>query len=139
MKKRVISVLLAMTCTLGLAACGNSASQTDAPKSEPEAQAQQSESKGAEESNDANAQEAAESSDAVEAEKELSGKVVVYMPSPSGLNEKYVADFQEKTGVTVELFEGTTGEILARLEAEKENPVADVVVLASWSEYKKSR
>lgn len=69
-----------------------------------------------------------------EAKPELSGKVVVYMPSPSGLNEKYVADFQEKTGVEVELFEGTTGEILARLETEKDNPVADVVVLASWSD-----
>ena len=50
------------------------------------------------------------------------------------MNEKYIADFQEKTGIQVELFEGTTGEILARLEAEKENPVADVVVLASWSD-----
>ncbi len=69
-----------------------------------------------------------------QAKPELSGKVVVYMPSPSGLNEKYVADFEEKTGVDVELFEGTTGEILARLETEKDNPVADVVVLASWSD-----
>jgi iron(III) transport system substrate-binding protein len=54
------------------------------------------------------------------------------MPSPSGLNEKYLADFEEKTGVDVELFEGTTGGILARVETEKDNPVADVVVLASW-------
>jgi iron(III) transport system substrate-binding protein len=66
-----------------------------------------------------------------EAKPELSGKVVVYMPSPSGLNEKYLADFEEKTGVDVELFEGTTGGILARVETEKDNPVADVVVLAS--------
>lgn len=64
----------------------------------------------------------------------LSGKVVVYMPSPSGLNTKYVEDFEAKTGLKVELFEGTTGEILARLEAEKDNPVADVVVLASWAD-----
>ena len=32
----------------------------------------------------------------------------------------------------VEQFQGTTGEILARLEAEQANPVADVVILASW-------
>lgn len=68
-----------------------------------------------------------------EAEK-LSGSVTVYMPSPTGLNTAYVEGFEKKTGVKVELFEGTTGEILARLEAEKENPVADVVVLASWSD-----
>ena len=29
------------------------------------------------------------------------------------------------------MFQGTTGKILARMEAEKKNPVVDVVVLAS--------
>ncbi|HIU64255.1 MAG TPA: ABC transporter substrate-binding protein [Candidatus Avacidaminococcus intestinavium] len=69
------------------------------------------------------------------AQKELSGKVVVYMPSPKGLNKAYVKGFENKhKNVKVELFEGTTGEILARLATEKSNPVADVVVLASWSD-----
>ena len=66
--------------------------------------------------------------------KQLSGKVTVYMPSPAGLADKIAAAFTEKTGVEVEQFQGTTGEILARLEAEKANPVADVVILASWSD-----
>lgn len=78
---------------------------------------------------------AAETADTTAADdKKLSGEVTVYMPSPSGLNEKYISDFQNKTGLKVNLFEGTTGEILARLEAEKENPIADVVVLASWAD-----
>lgn len=64
----------------------------------------------------------------------LSGKVTVYMPSPAGLADKLAEAFKEKTGVEVEQFQGTTGEILARLEAEQANPVADVVVLASWSD-----
>lgn len=64
----------------------------------------------------------------------LSGKVTVYMPSPAGLADKLAEAFKEKTGVEVEQFQGTTGEILARLEAEQSNPVADVVVLASWSD-----
>lgn len=64
----------------------------------------------------------------------LSGKVTVYMPSPAGLADKLAAAFTEKTGVKVEQFQGTTGEILARLEAEQDNPVADVVILASWSD-----
>ena len=64
----------------------------------------------------------------------LSGKVTVYMPSPAGLADKLAAAFTEKTGVEVEQFQGTTGEILARLEAEQANPVADVVILASWSD-----
>ena len=62
------------------------------------------------------------------------GKVTVYMPSPAGLTDKLVAAFTEKTGIEVEQFQGTTGEILARLEAEAANPIADVVILASWSD-----
>jgi len=65
---------------------------------------------------------------------QLSGKVTVYMPSPAGLADDIAAGFQAKTGVEVEVFQGTTGEILARLEAEEANPVADVVILASWSD-----
>lgn len=64
----------------------------------------------------------------------LSGKVTVYMPSPAGLADEVAAGFTAKTGVEVEVFQGTTGEILARLEAEEANPVADVVILASWSD-----
>lgn len=67
-------------------------------------------------------------------ESGLSGKVTVYMPSPAGLADEITAGFQAKTGVQVEVFQGTTGEILARLEAEEANPVADVVILASWSD-----
>ena len=68
------------------------------------------------------------------ASAELSGTVTVYMPSPSGLADKLAAGFTASTGVAVEQFQGTTGEILARLEAEEANPVADVVILASWSD-----
>ena len=87
MKKRIISLLLAVCLCLGVAAC-----------------------EGAE------------------------GKVTVYMPSPAGLADKLAAAFTEKTGIAVEQFQGTTGEILARLEAEAANPIADVVILASWSD-----
>ena len=62
------------------------------------------------------------------------GIVTVYMPSPAGLANKLAADFEAKTGIEVRTFQGTTGEILARLETEKANPIADVVILASWSD-----
>lgn len=77
---------------------------------------------------------AAEEPAAAEEAPALSGKVTVYMPSPAGLADKLAAAFTEKTGVEVEQFQGTMGEILARLEAEQANPVADVVILASWSD-----
>ena len=92
MKKRVVSLLLALCLSLGFVVCADAD------------------------------------------ESKLSGKVTVYMPSPAGLADKLAAAFTEKTGVKVEQFQGTTGEILARLEAEQANPMADVVILASWSD-----
>ena len=61
-------------------------------------------------------------------------KITVYMPSPAGLAEKVAQAFTEETGIQVELFQGTTGEITARIEAEAANPVADVIILASWTD-----
>ncbi len=71
---------------------------------------------------------------AKEAAPQQPGKVTVYMPSPAGLADKLAAGFEAETGIRTEVFQGTTGEILARLEAEKANPIADVVILASWSD-----
>ncbi len=71
---------------------------------------------------------------AAQAVEKLSGKVIVYCPSPAKLADQIAAGFEAKTGVKVEMFQGTTGQITARLETEKANPVADVVILASWSD-----
>jgi len=57
--------------------------------------------------------------------------LTVYSAGPDGLAENLEKAFEEKTGKKIEMFGGTTGKILSRLEAEKNNPVADVVVLAS--------
>jgi len=62
------------------------------------------------------------------------GIVTVYSPSPSGLADQIAAGFEAEYGIKVEQFQGKTGNILARLEAEAANPVADVVILASWSD-----
>lgn len=129
--KQVGSALLALCLCASLAACGgsgtssasseNSQSQSSSSESQPSS----SESQSSSESSDTSAEETG---------TELSGKVTVYMPSPAGLADKIAAAFTEKTGVEVEQFQGTTGEILARLETEAANPVADVVILASWSD-----
>ncbi|WP_033543153.1 ABC transporter substrate-binding protein [Planococcus sp. CAU13] len=57
--------------------------------------------------------------------------LTVYSAGPEGLAEKIQTSFEEETGIKVEMFQGTTGKILSRLEAESNNPIADVVVLAS--------
>lgn len=70
-----------------------------------------------------------------EVEKNTKSKEVqtltVYSAGPDGLAVNIQQAFEEKTGMKIEMFQGTTGKILSRLEAEKNNPVADVVVLAS--------
>lgn len=114
MKKQVLAAALVTAMGLSLAACGSSNSTDQTSSSVQSSDAQES-------SRD-------------ESSEGLSGTLTVYMPSPTDLNTAYIEGFEEKTGIKVELFEGTTGEIQARLEAEKDNPVADVVVLASWSD-----
>lgn len=64
-------------------------------------------------------------------EKQKNNKLVVYTAGPTGLAEELENAFEQNTGMTVEVFQGTTGKVLARLESEKANPVADVVILAS--------
>lgn len=115
MKKRMLSLLLAGCMCLGLAACGQTSTEENTE-------------------NQTSSAEGTQNIQQNEDNQQLSGKVTVYMPSPAGLADKLAAAFTEKTGVEVEQFQGTTGEILARLETEQANPVADVVILASWSD-----
>lgn len=58
--------------------------------------------------------------------------LVVYSAGPGGLAESLAEGFTQETGIKVDLFQSTTGAVVGRLEAEMDNPVADVVVLASW-------
>lgn len=55
-----------------------------------------------------------------------------YTAGPGGLADALAAAFTAETGTTVNVFQGTTGQVMARLEAEEANPQADVVVSASW-------
>jgi iron(III) transport system substrate-binding protein len=61
-----------------------------------------------------------------------SGTITVYSAGPGGLANGLKAAFEAATGIQVELFQSTTGAVLGRLEAEAGNPIADVVILASW-------
>lgn len=58
-------------------------------------------------------------------------KLVVYTAGPRGVAEAICNAFTAETGIAIELFSATTGQVLAKLEAEKYNPRADVVILAS--------
>lgn len=116
MKKKLLAAFLVAAMGMSLVACGSGNSgDTD-------------------NTSDSEQTSASQDSSSDHGSEKLKGTLTVYMPSPTDLNTAYIEGFEEKTGVKEELFEGTTGEIQARLEAEKNNPVADVVVLASWSD-----
>lgn len=57
--------------------------------------------------------------------------LVVYSAGPRSLAESVCDAFTETTGIPTDLFQATTGQVLARLEAEKHRPRADVVLFAS--------
>ncbi|MFK4826258.1 ABC transporter substrate-binding protein [Paenochrobactrum sp. BZR 588] len=58
--------------------------------------------------------------------------ITVYSAGPGSLIEKLAAGFNEKTGTKVQVFQATTGKVMARIEAEAANPVVDVLISASW-------
>jgi len=58
--------------------------------------------------------------------------VTVYTAGPASLIEQLAAGFTVETGIAVEFFQATTGNIMARIEAEAANPVVDVLISASW-------
>jgi iron(III) transport system substrate-binding protein len=60
--------------------------------------------------------------------------VTLYTAGPDGLAKNIAKSFTDKTGIKVDVYQATSGDVLARLEAEKAKPRADVVVLASWGE-----
>lgn len=60
--------------------------------------------------------------------------VTLYTAGPAGLAKSMAKSFTAKTGIKVDVYQATSGDVLARLEAEKAKPRADVVVLASWGE-----
>lgn len=58
--------------------------------------------------------------------------LTLYTAGPGDLADALAEAFLAETGITVNVFQGTTGQVMARLEAEEANPQADVVVSASW-------
>jgi iron(III) transport system substrate-binding protein len=58
--------------------------------------------------------------------------LTVYTAGPGNLSKKLAAGFEHKTGIKVDLFQATTGKVMARLEAEAGNPHVDVLISASW-------
>ena len=65
--------------------------------------------------------------------KQVGGKLVVYSPNSEGLMNATIPLFEEKYGVDVEVIQAGTGELVKRIQSEKEDPYADVLFGGSWS------
>lgn len=62
----------------------------------------------------------------------LADSITVYSAGPGALIDNLASDFEAETGIQVNVYQSTTGQVLARLDAEQSNPIADVLVSASW-------
>lgn len=58
--------------------------------------------------------------------------ITVYSAGPGALIDRLAQGFTAETGVGVNVFQATTGKVMARIEAEAANPVVDVLISASW-------
>lgn len=58
--------------------------------------------------------------------------LTVYTAGPGSLAKNLASGFEKQTGVKVNIYQATTGKVMARLEAEQANPQADVLISASW-------
>ena len=58
--------------------------------------------------------------------------ITVYTAGPQGLIDKLSEGFTAQSGIKVNVFQATTGKVMARIEAEASNPVVDVLISASW-------
>ena len=64
-------------------------------------------------------------------QSQKNASLVVYSAGPEELASWLCGEFEKQSGIPTKLFSATTGELMAKLEAEKFRPQADVVILAS--------
>lgn len=60
-------------------------------------------------------------------------QLTVYTADPAALTNKLAKAFEAATGTQVRVYAATTGQEMARLQAEEGRPQADVIILAAWS------
>lgn len=122
MKKKSVALLLAAVMVLGLTACGQSESADSAADAgtETEAAAEETETEGTE-------------TEGTETAASGGGDLVIYSPNSEGLINATIPLFEEKYGVNVELIQAGTGELVKRIQSEKNDPYADVLFGGSWS------
>lgn len=62
-------------------------------------------------------------------------RLVIYSPNSEGLINSTIPAFEEKYGIQVDLIQAGTGELFAKLDSEKDSPVADIVFGGGYTQY----
>lgn len=63
-------------------------------------------------------------------------ELTIYSAGPGALVDALVEEFEATSKTDVRVFQSSTGQVMARLEAERSRPNADVVISASWGSAK---
>ncbi len=69
---------------------------------------------------------------AISASAQAADTLVVYSAGPKPLSAALAKGFEAKTGTKIELFQSTSGKVMARYQSEKANPHVDVIISAAW-------
>lgn len=68
-------------------------------------------------------------------QEEEENKLVVYSPNSEGLIKATIPLFEQKTGIKVDLQQAGTGELVKKLQSEKNDPIADVMFGGAHSQF----
>lgn len=119
-KQRVISLAMAAVLAANaLVGCGAGSSKETESQSTRETQtsaAQTDESS-----------EPSETENTAESADKATGEMVLYSSQSLEWSEALIKEFMETTGIKVEIISASTGDLVARLSAEKDNPQADIL------------
>lgn len=124
MKRKLLSLLLALSMVFALAACGGGDAGTPSPSSSPSESPSETPSETPSESPSEKPSESETPANTPEPTPALSGTMKVVATS-----EDYVTlfdAFTQETGVKVELLSMSSGEVLSKLRAEGGTPSADL-------------
>lgn len=116
-KKQLISMLLAGCMVFSITGCGTGSKNAGTA----ETQAKETTVKADTVEKEGEKQAAPENSKA-----EGGGKLVIYTAADQSEIDLYISGFEAQTGIETEIVSAGTGELLKRIEAEAENPLADV-------------
>jgi len=117
--KKFLSICLAVSLVMGLAACSGTTAATQTSTAAPTT------AQTAAAATQAAGETTAAAVEATEAAK-LSGDLVIYCPHPLEFIEPLVNEFESVTDIKVEVIAAGTGELLKRVESEQANPLGDI-------------